>query len=176
MHIFANMYGAFDVVLYFVNPTVLVANKLTSYLICQRCFRTTPLRTLVIRFISTFIYCDQYCTATIYSATCSARGAHIVYVFPNKQSINQSINQMSPPPPTKNYTQLRTTAHNCAQLRTTTHTYAQLRTTRHNYAQLRTTAHKYAQLRTTTHNGRFNSFINTISFHGSRRFIFTGSL
>ena len=26
------MYGAFDVVLYFVNPTVLVANKLTSYL------------------------------------------------------------------------------------------------------------------------------------------------
>ena len=27
------MYGAFDVVLYFVNPTVLVANKLTSYLI-----------------------------------------------------------------------------------------------------------------------------------------------
>ena len=24
------MYGAFDVVLYFVNPTVLVANKLTS--------------------------------------------------------------------------------------------------------------------------------------------------
>ena len=27
------MYGAFDVALYFVNPTVLVANKLTSYLI-----------------------------------------------------------------------------------------------------------------------------------------------
>ena len=27
------MYGVFDVVLYFVNPTVLVANKLTSYLI-----------------------------------------------------------------------------------------------------------------------------------------------
>ena len=27
------MYGAFDVVLDFVNPTVLVANKLTSYLI-----------------------------------------------------------------------------------------------------------------------------------------------
>ena len=27
------MYGAFDVVLYFVNPTVLVAIKLTSYLI-----------------------------------------------------------------------------------------------------------------------------------------------
>ena len=27
------MYGAFDVVLYFVNPTVLVANKLTSYVI-----------------------------------------------------------------------------------------------------------------------------------------------
>ena len=53
--------------------------------------RTTPLRTLVIRFISTFIYCDQYCTATIYSATCSARGTHIVYVFPNKQSNNQSI-------------------------------------------------------------------------------------
>ena len=53
---------------------------------------TTPLRTLVIRFISTFIYCDQYCTATIYSATCSARGTHVVYVFPNKQSINQSIN------------------------------------------------------------------------------------
>ena len=49
------------------------------------------MRTLVIRFISTFIYCDQYCTATIYSATCSARGTHIVYVFPNKQSINQSI-------------------------------------------------------------------------------------
>ena len=48
------------------------------------------MRTLVIRFISTFIYCDQYCTATIYSATCSARGTHIVYVFPNKQSINQS--------------------------------------------------------------------------------------
>ena len=46
------------------------------------------LRTLVIRFIITFIYCDQYCTATIYSATCSARGTHIVYVFPNKQSIN----------------------------------------------------------------------------------------
>ena len=33
LHSFANMYGAFDVVLYFVNPTVLVANKLTSYLI-----------------------------------------------------------------------------------------------------------------------------------------------
>ena len=47
------------------------------------------LRTLVIRFIITFIYCDQYCTATIYSATRSARGTHIiVYVFPNKQSIN----------------------------------------------------------------------------------------
>ena len=46
------------------------------------------LRTLVIRFTITFIYCDQYCTATIYSATCSARGTHIVYVFPNKQSMN----------------------------------------------------------------------------------------
>ena len=42
-------------------------------------------------FYITFIYCDQYCTATIYSATCSARGTHIVYVFPNKQSINQSL-------------------------------------------------------------------------------------
>ena len=30
------MYGAFDVVLYFVNLTVLVANKLTSYLILER--------------------------------------------------------------------------------------------------------------------------------------------
>ena len=37
------------------------------------------------------------------------------------------------------------------------------------------TAHNYAQLRTTPHNGRFYSFINKISFHGSRRFIFTGS-
>ena len=47
------------------------------------------MRTLVIRFISTFIYCDQYCTATIYSATCSARGTHIVYVSRiNNQSIN----------------------------------------------------------------------------------------
>ena len=32
-----------------------------------------------------------------------------------------------------------------------------------------------ARLRTTKHNGRFYSFINKISFHGSRRFIFTGS-
>ena len=75
-----------------------------------------------------------------------------------------------------NYAQLRTTTHNYAQLRTTTHNYAQLRTTTHNYAQLRTTTHNYAQLRTTTHNGRFYSFINKISFHGSRHFIFTGSL
>ena len=37
------------------------------------------------------------------------------------------------------------------------------------------TAHDFARLRTTKHNGRFYSFINTISFHGSRRFIFTGS-
>ena len=77
---------------------------------------------------------------------------------------------------THNYAQLRTTTHNYAQLRTTTHNYAQLRTTTHNYAQLRTTTHNYAQLRTTTHNGRFYSFIHEISFHGSRRFIFTRSL
>ena len=32
-----------------------------------------------------------------------------------------------------------------------------------------------ARLRTTTHNGRFYSFINKISFDGSRRFIFMGS-
>ena len=32
-----------------------------------------------------------------------------------------------------------------------------------------------ARLRTTKHNGRFYSFINKISFHGSRCFIFTGS-
>ena len=41
------------------------------------------------------------------------------------------------------------------------------------------TTHNYAQLRPTTHNahnGRFYSFINKISFHDSRRFIFTGSL
>ena len=38
------------------------------------------------------------------------------------------------------------------------------------------TTHNCAQPRRTTHNGRFYSFINTISFHGSRRFIFTGSL
>ena len=68
------------------------------------------------------------------------------------------------------------TMHNFAQLRTTLHNYAQLRTTTHNYAQLRTTTHNYAQLCTTTHNGRFYSFINKISFHGSRHFIFTGSL
>ena len=37
------------------------------------------------------------------------------------------------------------------------------------------TAHDFARLRTTKNNGRFYSFINTISFHGSRRFIFTGS-
>ena len=40
---------------------------------------------------------------------------------------------------------------------------------------LRTTSHDYARLRTTKHNGRFYSFINKISFHDSRRFIFTGS-
>ena len=32
-----------------------------------------------------------------------------------------------------------------------------------------------ARLRITKHNGRFYSFINKICFHGSRRFIFTGS-
>ena len=37
------------------------------------------------------------------------------------------------------------------------------------------TTHDYARLCTTKHNGRFYSFINNISFHGSRRFIFTGS-
>ena len=37
------------------------------------------------------------------------------------------------------------------------------------------TAHDFARLRTTKHNGRFYSFINKISFHGSRSFIFTGS-
>ena len=41
--------------------------------------------------------------------------------------------------------------------------------TTHNWAQLRTTAHNYAQW-------SFYSFINIIIFHGSRRFIFTGSL
>ena len=40
---------------------------------------------------------------------------------------------------------------------------------------LRTTSHDYARLRITKHNGRFYSFINNISFHGSRRFIVTGS-
>ena len=40
--------------------------------------------------IFNYIFCDQYCTATIYSSTCSAPGTHIfVYVFPNKQSFNQ---------------------------------------------------------------------------------------
>ena len=38
------------------------------------------------------------------------------------------------------------------------------------------TAHSFARLRTTKHNGRFYSFINKISFHGSMHFIFTGSL
>ena len=37
------------------------------------------------------------------------------------------------------------------------------------------TAHNFARLRTTKHNGRFYSFFNKISFHGFRRFIFTGS-
>ena len=37
------------------------------------------------------------------------------------------------------------------------------------------TAHDFARLRTTKHNGRFYSFINKISFHGSMHFIFTGS-
>ena len=40
------------------------------------------------------IYCDQYCTATLYSATYSARGTHIMYVFPNKQSNNFAIHSM----------------------------------------------------------------------------------
>ena len=40
---------------------------------------------------------------------------------------------------------------------------------------LRTISHDYARLRTTKHNCRFYSIINKISFHGSRRFIFTGS-
>ena len=35
------MYGAFDVVLYFVNPTVLVANKLTSYIILEYMYVST---------------------------------------------------------------------------------------------------------------------------------------
>ena len=59
----------------------------------RHCISTTPLRTLVISFISTFIYCDQYCTATIYSAARSARGTHIVYVFPNKQSMDEIRNE-----------------------------------------------------------------------------------
>ena len=43
------MYGAFDVVLYFVNPTVLVANKLTSYLILSyNIFRSQVGRNLVV--------------------------------------------------------------------------------------------------------------------------------
>ena len=42
---------------------------------------------------------------------------------------------MSPPPPTNNYAQLRTTSQNYAQLLTTTHNDAQLRTSTHNYAQ-----------------------------------------
>ena len=37
------------------------------------------------------------------------------------------------------------------------------------------TANDFARLRTTKRNGRCYSFINQISFHGSRRFIFTGS-
>ena len=37
------------------------------------------------------------------------------------------------------------------------------------------TAHDFARLRTTKHIGRFYSFINKISFHGSRRFIIMGS-
>ena len=37
------------------------------------------------------------------------------------------------------------------------------------------TAHDFARLRTTKHNGRFDSFINTISLHVYRHFIFTGS-
>ena len=61
---------------------------------------------LVIRFISIFIYCDQYCTATIYSATCSARGTHIVYVFPNKQSINQSMEVTESKKSCRNYAAL----------------------------------------------------------------------
>ena len=53
----------------------------------------TPLRTLVFRFIITFIYCDQYCTGTIYSAMCSARGTHHYYLFMYSRISNQSINQ-----------------------------------------------------------------------------------
>ena len=45
-------------------------------------------RTLVIRLAITFIYCDQCCTATIYSATCSVRGTHICLCI-RKYTINQ---------------------------------------------------------------------------------------
>ena len=48
--------------------------------------------------------------------------------------------------------------------------------TRWRHRRLLKTTHNCAQLRTTTHNGRFYSFISKISFHGSRHFIFTGSL
>ena len=40
--------GAFDVVLYFVNPTVLVANKLTSYLILLPLARILEITTVSI--------------------------------------------------------------------------------------------------------------------------------
>ena len=36
------------------------------------------------------------------------------------------------------------------------------------------TTHAIGRLRTTKHNGRFYRFVNQISFHGSRRVIFTG--
>ena len=62
LHSFANMYGAFDVVLYFVNPTVLVANKLTSYLIVSYLILSTELFSdILITTLKT-----QFCFLRIY--------------------------------------------------------------------------------------------------------------
>ena len=77
-------------------PTLLIAIVSAWLIVLLLCFQRwiyiTHLRTLVIRFVTTFIYCDYYCTATFYSATCSARGTHnCMYSRINNQSINQSI-------------------------------------------------------------------------------------
>ena len=50
----------------------------------------TDENTLVTRFVFNFVYCDQYCTATIYSTMCSVRGTHTCLSIP-KYTINQRI-------------------------------------------------------------------------------------